>query len=217
MARAIEFVLGNNNVISGDIIGVTSDTANGVQTTGPVVGYLHGVHVFGSNHNKIGDDSASFLTNVIAGNLGDGVLVDGAGASSNVIQNTMVGTTLSGTMTGTSLANAGAGVHFTGGSGNVVGGGSVLSHVVISGNQSDGILIDGGSRGDTVQSAFIGTDVTGTFAIPNGLNGVEISGPGTTLNTVGGVDLTTRNVISGNTNDGLLINRGASSQLRVAR
>ena len=66
---------------------------------------------------------------------------------------------------------------------------------------------------------MIGTDVTGTAAIANGNDGVEID-TGATGNTIGGLTSTpgtgAGNVISGNTSDGVEITGSGTSGQRVA-
>jgi hypothetical protein len=86
---------------------------------------------------------------------------------------------------------------------------STVKGLVINRFGGDGLLLTNES-GDRVQGDFIGTDVTGTLALANGGNGVEISGG--TNNTIGGPAAGQRNVISGNGNQGVLIS-GASASL----
>ncbi len=81
---------------------------------------------------------------------------------------------------------------------------------VISGNTSDGINIVGvGTDDNVVAGNFIGTDVTGTVTLGNGRHGVSIiDGPqGNRIGTDGDgiADAAERNVISGNTSDGIHI------------
>ncbi len=70
------------------------------------------------------------------------------------------------------------------------------------------LLLDGGiSAGSTViEDCYIGTNAAGTAALANNL-GIEILGSPTNL--IGGTAAGTRNVISGNTRDGVSISSGA--------
>ena len=61
--------------------------------------------------------------------------------------------------------------------------------------------IDSGLPGNTVAGDFIGTDSTGTHSLENAY-GVAIYSTG---NTIGGTTAGARNVISGNTGEGILI------------
>ncbi len=60
-----------------------------------------------------------------------------------------------------------------------------------------------GTSGTTVEGNLIGTNAAGTAAIANGGDGVEISGAYS--NTIGGATASARNIISGNTTDGVEI------------
>jgi CSLREA domain-containing protein len=79
----------------------------------------------------------------------------------------------------------------------------------ISGNNADGILIDGaGSTNNTVRYNFIGTDINGNAAIGNGINGVVIRNASN--NTIGlSIALpplgNPANVIAGNSAHGVAI------------
>jgi hypothetical protein len=71
-----------------------------------------------------------------------------------------------------------------------------VSGLVIDGFQGNGIIVLPENVTDTIVGNYIGTDVTGTAAVPNGLAGVRIEGLASTIKN---------NVISGNGQDGVLI------------
>ncbi len=74
----------------------------------------------------------------------------------------------------------------------------------------NGIVLDGGS-GNLIEGNYLGTDITGTEALGN-YNGVLIDGSAN--NTVGGTVSGSRNIISGNQFDGVLItNAGATGNV----
>ena len=89
---------------------------------------------------------------------------------------------------------------------NLIGGTVAGAGNLISGNPT-GLRIN--SPGNTVQGNLIGTDPTGTQAVPNG-SGVN-AGANNTL--IGGLTPAARNVISGNTGDGIRIG-GTGSKLQ---
>jgi hypothetical protein len=93
---------------------------------------------------------------------------------------------------------------------NHVGGPSASQRNIISGNGSTGVTI-GGGHSHVVEGNFIGTDRTGTSAIPNGTYGVYLGNAG--FSTVGGETAAHGNLISGNTTSGLLIFQGSENDV----
>ena len=114
-------------------------------------------------------------------------------------------------MTSTGLQN-GTGVNLVDGSSdNTIGGTTAAARNIISGNPDNrGVFIGVSevagsiSSGNVVEGNYIGTDKTGTAALANGYDGVEL-GTGATGNTIGGTTAAARNVISGNANAGVEI------------
>ncbi len=194
---------GAGNVISGNLIQGVSFQNDG--TTGNIIqGNIIGLNAAGTaaipnlkSGIEIFDDAGSSIIgggNVISGNTGDGVLLD-HGACSNLIQGNLVGLDLTGH---TAIPNTGTGVEmFIGTTANIVGSGNV-----ISGNGIDGVALDNGASSNTVRGNFIGLDVTGTTAVPNAAQGVEMF-LGANANFIGGIG--GRNYISGNSQTGVQI------------
>jgi titin len=183
----------SGNVVRGNFIGTTVTGAAALGNSGS-----SGVIIFnGATGNVIGGTTAG-ARNVISGNEA-GVRINGARTSGNVVLGNFIGTNAAGTA---ALGNEDSGVLIDGGAkGNVVGGAVAGARNVISGNEVAGVEIAGlGTDGNIVWRNFIGTDRTGTAALPNNV-GVIIQN-GATNNLVGGVG--ERNIISGNTS-GLLI------------
>src|SRR4029077_4175841 len=96
----------------------------------------------------------------------------------------------------------------TGAQMNTVGGLTSGARNIISGNGANGVEIsnpgDNGTNNNTVLGNYIGTDVTGTIAKPNGGAGVSIFG-GARSNTIGGTTPAARNIISGNNFQGIAV------------
>jgi hypothetical protein len=78
---------------------------------------------------------------------------------------------------------------------------STVKDLVIDGFRSSGASLGNGivlmtNGGNRIAGNYIGTDVTGTIAVPNGGQGVLIASG--TRNTLGGTAVSDRNVVSGN-------------------
>jgi len=89
-------------------------------------------------------------------------------------------------------------------------GSSTVRGLIINGFTTAGISVQ--SNGNTVSGNYIGLDATGTLPRPNGVFGVVIQS-GATGNIIGGPNPGDRNVISGNTNFGVIIAGGSNSVL----
>ena len=165
-----------------------------------------GIDLVGSSFNVIGGTTTGDI-NIVSGNVVNGVELNGAGTTDNVVEGDYIGTNAAGTG---AIANGVDGVEIDNdASGDTVGGTTAGAGDVISGNKAYGVELNG-STGNLVEGNFIGTDFTGTVAITDiGSVGVGIDS-GASNNTIGG--LTTNpgtgagNVISGNTDDGVLFN-----------
>jgi hypothetical protein len=77
---------------------------------------------------------------------------------------------------------------------NVSAGGSTIQGLVVN-RWATAIATFGGSGGDVIRGCFLGTDPTGTFALPNNI-AVSVGAPN---DRVGGTDPADRNLVSGNT------------------
>lgn len=171
-----------------------------------------GVRVTDSPNNTVGGGfCASFLGcsesqlkyGVISGNVANGVVIEGVGATGNVVQRSYIGTNATGTA---AVGNADAGVFVNNSPNNTIGGTTGTSpgactgpcNVIsgnVGGNSGVGVRITGTASGNRVVGNFIGTDVNGTSALPNSRGGLTVSAPGT---IIGGTTAAERNVISGN-------------------
>jgi len=174
------------NVIQGNLIGTDSSGGNAI---GNVAG--DGITLISSPGNVI-------CSNVISASGLAGVSISGPGATGNWLFGNFIGTDSNGK---TSLGNQLAGVEIAGAGGNQIGGTNAGNGNVISGNILDGITLTGGTATNLIQGNLIGLSTAGTNALPNGQNGISISGGSS--NIVGGVVAAARNVISGNADNGL--------------
>jgi hypothetical protein len=204
---------GAGNLISGNTGNGIELANNGDQVLGnfigtnaagtAAVGNGVGVFITAAANNTIGGTSVA-ARNIISANSGDGVRIDGSASTANVVQGNFIGTDVSGTLP---LGNGGDGVNIVNGAtNNTVGGTVTASGNILSGNTANGVELDSG--GNLVQGNGIGINAAGTGAIPNGV-GVFISAAAN--NTIGGTMITARNVISGNTGDGVRIDGSAAT------
>jgi titin len=168
------------NVIQGNYIGTDYSGVIIVRNAGD------GITVNGAPSNIISG-------NVISGNGLSGVSMSGGGAGGNLVAGNYIGTDAAGKL---ALGNHNAGMTISAANGNLIG-----TSNVISGNRLDGIFLTGGASGNLVQDNIIGLSAAGTNALPNGFNGISISGASS--NTIGGSVAAARNVISGNANNGV--------------
>ena len=182
----------SNNVVSGCWIGVDSTGTN------PVPNAYQGILVTsGSGHNTFGGQTAS-SRNVISGNSQYGIYIGGTNTDGNVIEGNYIGTDPSGRIR---VPNGLSGVFIGGGTlGNNIGEPAVVAaRNVISGNSQYGVWVsDTNTTGNVVVGNYIGTDATGSNAIPNQLSGVFMGG-GSANNLV------FKNVLSGNDGYGVFM------------
>jgi hypothetical protein len=185
------------NTIQGNYIGtnINGDASENLP-------YFFSLYVASSN-NQIGG-SAPVARNVISGNpFAYGILI--ASGSGNVIQGNYVGTNAAGTA---ALPNGGGIGIFAGfptsTTSTIVGGSLPGEGNLISGNTNYGLYASG--SGHVIRGNRIGTDVTGTSAIPNSY-GIEIDNLsfqyGATDITVGGIAPGEANTIAFNTYYGI--------------
>jgi hypothetical protein len=179
----------DSNTVSGNYLGTDSTGSSGL-------GNKQGVVInFGPQGNVVGGDTPE-ERNVISGNDQYGVYVMGESADRNIVSGNYIGTDATGTQ---ALGNGGTGVAISYGSqNNTVGGDTEGERNIISGNDGDGVSIsEDDTINNTVSGNYIGTVVSGTQALGNTGDGVQISG-GAQNNTVGGDTEGERNVISSN-------------------
>lgn len=212
-------LIGPGNVISGNGSAGVNITTNasfntvvgnliGTDVTGSVAlrNFLSGISINNGNANQIGGANAG-AGNVISGNLQHGIQLTG-GTLGNSIQGNLIGVNASGT---SALANGANGITLSGSSSNLIGGTVGGARNLVSGNGIYGINIQlATDSGNQVQGNYIGTDITGTKAVPNnGSAGVYVQG---NTNLFGGTSPGAGNVISGNAMTGIYL-AGASGSL----
>lgn len=182
----------DNNVIQGNFIGtnVTGDTARAND---------FGIGIGDSNMNLIGGTLPE-ARNLISGN-GYGILI--TGGSKNLVQGNYIGTDRDGL---NALPNAQGITLWDDATENTIGGKGAGARNIISGNSAAGLVLSGAST-NVVRGNYIGLSANqNSLGNSNGITLVKNSF-GTKFaqnNTV------TRNRISGNASDGIVIGQDAS-------
>src|SRR5262249_28762201 len=147
---------GPSNLIEGDFIGIAADgtTQAGNNQDGVVIS-INGFNALAADNTITGS--------IISGNESVGVEVDYG----------VPGTVISGNRIGTDAAGANAvpntfGIFLLGSGATTIGGTGAGTGNLISGNQNDGIVVDLTTSAILITGNLVGTDATGTSAIPNG-------------------------------------------------
>ena len=184
-ATAIHLSGSGGNLVSGNFLGTdptgTSAVGDGI-----------GVFVTDSPANTIGG-TAPADRNIISGaNANNGaVFLVGPQAVGNVVQGNYIGTDASGTV---GLGNTTDGVIISDSANNTIGGTVAGSANVIAASTNAGIEVF--ADGTVILGNLIGTDATGTGALPNANAGIILNGARSA--TIAG-----SNVISGNAGPGI--------------
>ncbi|MDX2077306.1 MAG: right-handed parallel beta-helix repeat-containing protein [bacterium] len=201
------------NIVSGNAeMGVLIRSSNNITVQNNYIGLslngdfaipngLSGVGVSeGSNDVVIGGE-LGISGNVISGNTQIGIRISDEGTSRNTIIGNFIGTDPTGTY---AIANELSGIYLRAGANeNMIGTGIYAERNIISGNLQAGAVINAASN-NRIQGNFIGTDITGTYSIPNAFSGVSIEG-GASNNIIGGNIAGAGNLISGNTELGVYL------------
>jgi Ca2+-binding RTX toxin-like protein len=216
----------DRNVISGNAtngILINSTSVNGDRIRGNFIGVdidgdddlgngASGIFISQGRDHQIGGIVAGY-GNVISGNALAGVEINGTNSKLNLVQGNIIGLNAAGDA---KIQNDNQGLVIANGSTqNTIGSTNVLGRNIISGNNDSGVVIDGtGTSDNTVLGNYIGTNLAGTGKIANGINGITISS-GASTNTIGGTTSAHRNIISGNTGDGVFITGTGTSNNSV--
>ena len=180
-------VSAGSNLIQGNLIGTDQSGTTAVPNEGFSAIALY------SSGNTIGGLTATPGTgpgNVISGNGQRGI---GIWNNNNLVEGNLIGLNASGHALGNQLA----GMEIISCSGNTIGGTASGARNVISDNGwVSGILMDYGTSNTLVAGNYIGTDLSGSVAVGNLLDGIDVIG--SSNNTIGGTVAAVHNVISGN-------------------
>ena len=220
---------GKRNIISGNdssgifIAGVNA-SGNKIQNTfigtdfngsSAVPNKLNGITIYQSSQCTIGGSALNEM-NVISGNLGSGIRIEGGAVQNIIIKGNRIGTNAEGSsaipnFNGVTVIN-GAGTAAGNPSNIIIGGKWSESKNLISGNNQVGVAffmnaVSGGT-GNVIAGNLIGTNYTGAGQLPNN-HGIYITRSDTSGNMpgikIGGSITDSNNVIAGNLGHGIWI------------
>jgi len=180
---------GGGNVVAGNYIGVntTGSTASTIVSSSSGI-EIRGFNAGVENGDRIGG-TAPADRNVIAGNNGFGQIAFPSGAQSgHQVLGNFIGTNAAGTASlaiAACASSAQAGIRIDAGTtSTTIGNGTAGGRNVISGNCARGLSLGNSPvTGNTISGNFIGTDVTGTLALGNQAEGIELFTVGSTTIT----------------------------------
>ncbi|MBI5219760.1 MAG: right-handed parallel beta-helix repeat-containing protein [Bacteroidia bacterium] len=177
-----------DNYIKGNYVGVD-------RTGSFAKGNYDGISIEGTAKRNIIGGSTAGEGNLVSGNVAYGIPIFGAGCDSNIVIGNIVGLDVTGSY---AISNTYGLLFDDGARYNRVGGFASGERNVFSGNSGYGLfLYNMGTCCNDVIGNYIGTDITGTIAVPNA-NGITIDGVATN-HYIG------YNVISGNLQQGIVI------------
>ena len=183
-----------NNYIGTDVTGTAARPNTG---SGVVVDNIGGCTIGGT---------LAAARNLLSGNTGAGVVITGASATSNIVEGNLIGTRASGSA---ALGNGTRGVFVDGAPGNTIGISNVLPNV-ISGNNGDGVVINGAATGSLIRGNYVGVDITNKTGVRNSVAGIRLLSSNA---TVGGNTVGQRNSIGFNGTSGVVVVGGTGNRL----
>lgn len=187
-----------NHIFQSNYLGIKPDGVTVNPNTGS------GMWFNNTGNNLIGGTEPN-QGNLISGNLGVGLNFTGtatnSAATNNIVQGNLIGTDVTGTLARGNLFN----VQFIDAPNNTLGGNSAGARNIISGavmleSQSggSGLVLNGTEAyGNKIIGNYIGTDISGTQAIPNMRGGILMLF-GANNNEIGTDQPGEGNIISGN-------------------
>ena len=185
------------NIIEGNYLGTDASGSSAKNNFG------EGINISGNAGNNIIGGTTAAQRNVISGNYNYGIYISTNG---NTVQGNYIGLNAA----GTAAISNGSHDMYVRGSNNIIGGTAAGAGNVVSASSRDGLYLYVGSS-NIVQGNYFGTDATGTVAMANVNCGIEILN--SSGNLIGGTSVSARNVISGNTGQGILISASPSQSL----
>ncbi len=197
------FIISGSDVeVNGLIVKAENATALGI-SSGSNIKIKNSVFrdsYWGLSAGGYGTSNVEISDNTISGNSIAGLLISGFGFTNLKIIRNKIGTDPSGT---TALPNLAAGISIPYSfmpTQITIGGDNISDRNIISGNSNYGIQVQSGNV--IIKNNYVGTNYSGTAAIPNGNNGIVINSADNSI---------FNNVISGNSLYGIMLHNGATT------
>ena len=180
----------DGNAIKTNTIGLNNAGAASANSGG-------GVLVTGGADNTVVGGAAVADGNLISGNTGAGVRINGNGTDASTVRHNFIGTDTSGNQ---ARANSAEGVRVDQGASN-----TAIVNNLVSGNLNDGIKLESGATQTHVQLNQVGYTYSTGVPLPNGASGISMLS-GANNNYIGDpVVPFTFNVIAGNSGAGVFV------------
>lgn len=188
-----------NSVFAGNLIGVDASGTQALGNDG------NGIYSQGSECTIGGSTPAD--RNIISSNESEGIRLE-YGAHGNRVSGNYIGTDASGSV---ALSNRWRGIRIRGDTySNTVGGDTPGERNLVSGHEGEGILLEQGAHHNTISGNYVGTDASGSNALPNTGDGGICVYDGGYQNRVEG------NLVSGNSSAGIYIHGSGTENNTVA-
>ncbi len=192
----------SQNTVQGNYIGLNATGTAAIANT-----YVGMYIISGASNNTV-------ASNVISGNVSEGIRIAGTGSTGNKLYSNYLGTSPSGDL---SIPNGFAGATIiNGATGNSIGDGPGTGNL-ISGNATVGVLIaDPATTGNFVRNNRIGPAVIPGMSFTSQFDGVWLTA-GSLSNTIGGTSPGAANVIAGHPGRGIVLFDGPTASQSFRR
>jgi len=174
---------------------ITGNAVIKIEIRGSNSSFVFGLHILSPNN---------LIKGLAVFNWHRQIQLFGERSYDNIIEGNFIGTNAANTFTQTAAGIEGDGIRLgIGASNNLIGGTAPSARNIVSGNDQDGIGLQGVNvTGNIIINNYVGLKQTGDVRLRNGADGVDIA-EGVANNWIGGLNPGERNVISGNNRDGI--------------
>ena len=164
--------------------------------------FLDGASAGATSGLTLAGDGIRVAGLAVGGFTGHGIHITG---NDNTVNSAFIGTNATGTA---AVPNGDEGIHISGDRATI-GGTNAKDRVLVSGNGNQGIDVSGADA--EIYGAIVGLNAAATAPIPNGANGIRLSGStGATIGAAGAGNIVAGNNLAPATADGIYVTGGGS-------